>query len=159
MLTPSSSSTRYKVLMTTATTAATSHLHIHAVDERGGAHPRWSVPLSYLTILRSDIDLGAILLGLEMFFLCLMIPLERASWDDSPQPDFSAYVRRKPRRGDRVIRGGKKVSERARVLRVSAAFRLSVFLRPPSCGAPPRSRLPESERLSVARLAVGRRRT
>ena len=71
------------------------------------------MPLSFITILRSDIDLGAILLGLEMFFLCLMIPLERASWDDSPRPDFSAYVRRKPRRGDRVIRGGKKVSERA----------------------------------------------
>lgn len=157
MLTPSSSSTLYKVMMTTAT-AATSHLHIHAVDERGGAHPRWSVPLSYLTILRSDIDLGAILLGLEMFFLCLMIPLERASWDDSPRPDFSAYVRRKPRRGDRVIRGGKKVSERAH----SEFPLLSDFpsSRPRSCGrsgAP--SRLPESERLSVARLAVGRRRT
>ena len=155
MLTPSSSSTLYKVMMTTAT-AATSHLHIHAVDERGGAHPRWSVPLSYLTILRSDIDLGAILLGLEMFFLCLMIPLERASWDDSPRPDFSAYVRRKPRRGDRVIRGGKKVSERAH----SEFPLLSDFPSSPVrrvAGAP--SRLPESERLSVARLAVGRRRT
>ena len=84
------------------------------------------MPLSFITILRSDIDLGAILLGLEMFFLCLMIPLVRASWDDSPRPDFSAYVRRKPRRGDRVIRGGKKVSARTPSFRCFPTFRLPV---------------------------------